>query len=150
MTIMASMWGDITDDLLTLVSLGLTLIGFGFTIVNVLRAKRAAKAAQDAVDDVRGDILRIDTVAEFSSALRVMEEIKRLQRQKMWDILPDRYASLRQSLVEIRGANTDLPDHQKAALQSSIVTIRGIENQIEKALEPSEDTPRCLLRGLEG
>lgn len=131
---MMVMWGDLTDDVLTILSLVLTIVGFGITIYNVVRAKRAAKYAQDAVDEVREDILRIDMVAEFSSALAAMDEIKRLHRQKAWDVLPDRYAALRRSLVEIRSANPNLPEHHKVALQSSIVRFRGFESQIEEAL----------------
>ncbi len=139
--IIPPMWGDFYDDWLNVAGLVLTIGGFMATLINVIRAKRAATRAQEAVDEVRGDILRIDMVTEFSSALKVMGEIKRLQRQKMWDFLPDRYTALRQSLNEVRGVDSDLPDHHKATLQSSIVTIRGIENQIEEALESRKDPP---------
>ncbi len=142
MTIMAFMWGDVTDDVLTLVGLGLTLIGFGLTFIGVWKAQSAATAAKDAVKDVRKDIQRIDAVAEISSALRVIEEIQRLQRQKKWDLLPDRYLTLRQSLIEIRGANADLTDDNKAALQSSIVIVRGIMDQVEETLESEADSPK--------
>lgn len=133
------MWGDYTADLLSAVALLLTIVGFIITIYNVVRAKNAATKAQEAVSEVRDDILRIDMVSEFSAALAAMEEIKRLQRQKAWTILPDRYAALRRSLVEIKSANPDLPEHHKTDLQSSIVNLRGIERQIEDTLDSGKD-----------
>jgi hypothetical protein len=121
-------------DWLSVLGLVVTLIGFAITIFNVVRSRTAAEEAERAVAKVREDILRIDTVAEFSAAIAAMDEIKRLQREGAWSVLPDRYADLRKSLISIKSANKDLPAHYMTAIQSSIQHFRGIETIIEKSL----------------
>jgi prophage DNA circulation protein len=133
------MWGGFIDDLLSASGLVLTVVGFIITIYNVVKAKSASEAAREATRDVRSKIIQIDMVAEFSAALATMDEIKRLQRQKAWPILPDRYSELRRSLVSIKSANPDLPEHHKANLQSAIVSLSRIESQIEETLDSGED-----------
>ena len=113
-------------------------VGFLVTIIKLLRLK-------SAVRKVREDVLRVETVAEFSAALSVMDEIKRLHRQQAWQILPDRYAHLRKALISIKTSYSDLEEEHKKALQSAIQIFRGIEKQVENALakdSASLDVPK--------
>ena len=112
----------------------IAVIGFFITIYKVLRLKSAAVIVQNAVEKVREDVLRVETVAEFSAALSVMDEIKRLHRQQAWQILPDRYSHLRKSLITIKTSYSELEEDQKIALQSAISIFSGIEKQVEDAL----------------
>ncbi len=127
------------------IELVLTSVGFTVTIIGVLRAKSAAEQAQKAVADVREDVLRTNMVAEFAAAVAVMEEIKRLHRQEALPALLDRYASLRKSLVSIKSANGDMPEHHKIALQGSIQQFSDMEETVEEALATEQgllDPPR--------
>lgn len=109
-------------------------VGFLVIIIKILRLKSTAEAVRDAVRNVREDVLRVETVAEFSAALSVMDEIKRLHRRQAWQILPDRYAHLRKALITIKTSYSDLEDEHKIALQSAIQIFSGIEKQVEDAL----------------
>ena len=132
-------------DWLSVLGLVVTLFGFVVTIYNVTRSRTAAEEANQAVAKVRQDILRIDMVAEFSAAIAAMDEVKRLQREEAWSVLPDRYAHLRKSLISIRSANNDLPERYMTTLQSSIQHFRGIETMIEESLA-ANDKPSNLAR----
>ena len=135
------MWSKLADfsaytagDWLSVLGLALTIIGFTATLIGVLRARSAAERAQEAVADVRKDIRHIGMVADFATAIAAMEEMTRLHREGAWQILPERYAALRKSLVSIKSANENIPQHHQAALQSSIQLLRGIQRQVEEAL----------------
>jgi len=111
-------------DLASVIGVLISLIGFFIIIRNVSRSK-------NAVENVRNDILKTNTVAVFAEALSSMEEIKRLHRQEAWEILPDRYSALRKSLISIKGSNPSMSTKHKRVLQSAIQHFSSIEEQVE-------------------
>ncbi len=122
----------------TTVGLVITIIGFAITLYNVNKAKKLS-------EQIRGDLRRIDTVSEFSSAISCLSEIKVLHRMEAWEILPDKYSSLRKTLITIRASNPDMNDDFKRTIQGTISTLSNIENEIEilnfKKSSPA-DVPR--------
>jgi hypothetical protein len=72
----ASQWGDLSS----IVGLFLAIIGFGFTLWGVWRSKSAAEAARDAAQKAKDAIVHLQTIMDFSAAIIMMEEIKRLHR----------------------------------------------------------------------
>jgi hypothetical protein len=130
-------WGDIAS----VIGLIITIISFIVILINVLRSRRAAEQAKIAVAQVRDDLSKVDTVAEFSTALSAMEEIRRLHRKDAWEILPDRYSSLRKSLISIRSSNPDMLKEYKKAFQSAIQIFSSIEDQVEVALSQKKSPP---------
>lgn len=86
-------------NIASVVGVMLSLLGFSVTVWNVVRSKRAAEQTEKAVKSVRDRLTAIDTIADFSSAIAIMDEIKRLHRQGAWVILPDRYSALKKALV---------------------------------------------------
>lgn len=123
-------WGDIAS----VIGLIITIISFIVILINVLRSKRAAEQAKIAVDQVRENLLKMNTIAEFSSALSSMDEIRRLHRQEAWAILPDRYSALKKSLISIKGSNPNMSDEYKKVIQSAIQIFSSIESEVETAL----------------
>lgn len=109
----------------------IAIVGFGLTLRSVWKSKAAAMGAESAVKKIREDIRTIDTVSDLSSAISIMEEIKRLHREKAWPVLLDRYSSLKRLLIAIRGANPDFSDDFKTALQAAIQHINNIDKQVE-------------------
>ena len=107
----------------SVIGLLFVIIGFFVTVINVLRSKKASEKAEEA----------FDTITEFSSAISAMDEIKRLHRQKAWDILPDRYSFLRKSLISIKTTNPNMLKEYQSALQTAITNFSSIEDQVEKA-----------------
>ena len=124
-------------DYAGLLGLIISFVGFFFTIKVARNSRTAAQEATSAVEGMRGDLRREDTVADFSSALAIMDEIKRMQRSPNLHLLPDRYSQLRKLLVSIRSANPLLTEIDQLSLQSAIVQFSALERYVERALEGS-------------
>jgi|SRR4051812_38574934 hypothetical protein len=122
--------GDLSGILGVLVS----IIGFGVTLTGVLKSKRAAQRAEEASRQTRDSIRLLDAVVDFSSAIAILEEIKRAHRQQQWSVLPDRYAAIRKLLIALRATNSDLSDVQKAAIQTALANLTYVERAVERGL----------------
>src|ERR1035441_1033775 len=99
-----------------------TVLGFVVTIWTLVRTKTAAVAARQAAEATKAQLSRVDTMTEFSSAIAIMDEIKRLHRVRAWELLPDRYSILRRLLASIQTLNPDL-DRKSTRLNSSHLGI---------------------------
>ncbi len=108
----------------TIAGLAATLIGFSITIYNVRKTRRLSQ-------QIRKDIRRVDTVAEFSTFIAGISELKILQRKGAWEILPDKYSSLRKTLISIKELNPDMKDEHKKIMQSAISNLNALESEIE-------------------
>jgi|SRR5580692_7667789 hypothetical protein len=89
-------------DLASIAGVVISITGFVVTVWNVRRSKSAAERAEAAADQTRRMIRGYETVFEFSAAIAIMEEIKRLHRVGQVDMLLDRYATLRKVLIGVR------------------------------------------------
>jgi hypothetical protein len=116
----------------SILGLVLSLIGFAITIKNVRRSRAASEEAKEAVIRVQAALSRVDAVADIASAVSTMEEIKRLQRELAWPVLPDRYAALRKHLTTIKASFRDLNEQQKVVIQNAIQHFAGIEDLLER------------------
>ncbi len=125
-------------DIASIIGLFIVIVGFGFTLWNVSRSKRAATRAEQAANEARQSIRTFDTVSDFAAGISTMDEIKRLHREGAWSILPDRYSDLRKRLVALRSANPGLRDDQKKAIQSAITHLAQVEQKIEVAIQDKE------------
>jgi hypothetical protein len=116
----------------------LTIIGFAITIHDVRKSKKSIDAAKSEigiqVNKVREDIRRIDTVSDLTTAIAMMDEIRVLQRDCQWQILPDRYSSLRKLIISIKKTYPQLSDNQKVILQEALQHITDIDLKIEKSM----------------
>lgn len=128
-------------NILNIVGLVITIIGFALTIRSTWKSREASIKAREEVAKVREDMRKIRTVADFSSALTLMEEIKRLHRDSSWQILPDRYSNLKNLIVSVKSANGDLRDDQKAIIQNVLTQLTNMENQVERHLMTKQNPP---------
>jgi hypothetical protein len=128
-------WGDVAS----VTGFFLSIFGFAFTLWQVARSTKAAQQAKEAAENARKDIFRSNVMIDLAAAMATMEEIKRLQREGAWRILPDRYGALRSALTSIRTAKPDLPDKHRAAIQGAIEQFRIIEKKIDRALAANQD-----------
>lgn len=126
-------------NILNCFSIALTLVAFGLTFLEAKRSRTAAEAARLAVFDVRKDIRKINTVASLSRILSIIDEIKRLYRHDVWQILPDRYSTARELLVEIRTGNSLLTQDDQTLLQNIIVHLRTTETQLDDAIRRKDE-----------
>ncbi|WP_339541427.1 hypothetical protein [Pseudomonas sp. RA_5y_Pfl1_P24] len=122
-------------DYAGLFGLLISFVGFFITIKTSLKARAAATQATAAVESMREDLRKGDTVADFSSALAIMDEIKRMHRSPNLQLLPDRYSQLRRFLVSIRSSNPLLNDADQGTIQNAITQFSASERIVEKALE---------------
>ncbi len=128
-------------NILSIAGILIALVGFFLTIRAARKSRTAAQQAEQAVQRMRDDIRKYDTVAEFSTALSIMEEIKRLHREGAWKVLPDRYSTLRQLLISIRATNPSLSNKQKEIMQNALMHFTGIERQVEKVNATNQIPP---------
>jgi len=131
-------WGELVN----IFSLTVSVIGFFATLWNLIRAKRAAQRAEEAVKRMREMLLRSDTIMEVTSAIRIMEEVKRLHWNGDWRPLLDRYTSLRTTLIGIRSSNTHLTEDHQAVLTGAINQFRDIEDKVARAVEANTVPPK--------
>jgi hypothetical protein len=141
--LVSAMWGDLLAwidknklaDLFGIAGTLISLVGFTVTIIGVYRSKNAAVKAQEAAQAARDSIRMLDTFVDFSAAISLLEEIKRLHRQEgAWQILIERYGAIRRLLVQIRTSEVDLSDDQQEAFQNALTNLRAIQNRVEKGL----------------
>ncbi len=141
-------WLDRTHagDLSSVAGVFLSLIGFGITIYNVVRTKEAARAAEEATKRLREKLAAYDSIATISSAITAIDEIRRLHLGGNWILLPDRYSSLRHSLITIRGGEMRLSDEQQSLLQEAIQQVAQLQGQVDRAIvDPGRVPDRVKL-----
>jgi hypothetical protein len=90
---------------------------------------------------VRGAIQFTTSIAELASALAILEEIKRLQRESAWRVIPDRYSTLRLKLIGIRASTSICDEEQSQVLQDAIEQLATLEQRIERALARNSMPP---------
>src|SRR5712691_311026 len=125
----AAQWGNLAS----IIGFCLTIIGFAIAIFGIWRSKTAAEQARLAAISARDSLIRYGAIADLSSAIATMGEIKRHQRQSAWAVLPDRYSELRRCLVTIKASDIQLTDHQHQTLQLAIETFANLEKRVERA-----------------
>jgi len=126
----AAEWGDSTSIL----GFVITIVGFVYTGVNAVRSRKAAEQARQAAIAVRDTLVHFDAIGGLSSAIASMQELKTLQRNGVWSVLPDRYSDIRARLNAIRASHAPLTEDQRRTLQAAITALARHERSIDLAL----------------
>jgi hypothetical protein len=126
----AMQWGDIAS----IVGALLTFIGFVIAIIGISRSKSAAEQAKKAAEEARDSISRYDAIADLSAAMTIMEEIKRLQRNGVWTVLPERYSELQRRLRAKKESEINISEAQRQKLEVAIGTFADSERKVERAV----------------
>jgi len=103
------------------------------------------KRTKQIAQKVRDDISKFNIVEEFSAVLMVMNEIKTLNREQAWTILPDRCSSVRKSLIAIKNSELHLSTDFKMQLQKSIQFFRDMEMKIDRIIA-REEIPKNIFK----
>lgn len=123
-------------DLASIAGLFVTLLGFLFALRGIRQSKRAAEQARVAAETARESIRIFETVADFSRAIAILEEIKILHRLGQWVLLPEKYSAMRKILINVRSTTQDdLSEKQLITLQRALVNVRTFEQKVERALQ---------------
>jgi hypothetical protein len=120
-------------DLASVAGVAISIVGFLVTVWNVRRSKSAAERAERAANDARRLIRDYETLSDFSAAIAIMEEIKRLHRIGQIEPLLDRYAALRKVLIEVRKMSPSVNQTMDETIQSAITTLSAMETQVERS-----------------
>jgi type II secretory pathway component PulM len=115
----------------------------------VFQAKTAAEQARDAAQQVRERISALDTIGDLSTAVTILQEIMRLQRTNawdtVWDIVLDRYATVRVHLVRSEQGTGASKAHQRSirtALDQFGIIVQEIEGARTSRMQEELDTVR--------
>jgi hypothetical protein len=114
-------------------------LGFGATLWQVRRSRNAALAARAAANEARDTVRLYDTLSDLSQALAIMDEAKRLNRAKRWEVLLDRYALAKKLLVHMKAQNPSLGHQHTQAIASTISQLGTLEDVLEQALQDGSD-----------
>lgn len=134
-------------DYASVIGFIITVIGFLVTILNLIKTRKASEAATMAVNNIRNDFKKIDTVANLSSVLIEMEEIKKLHRKKEDSgQLPEKYAKLRASLISIRTNNQILLEDDNRILQGAITQLSAFERALDNNLDKDNITTFSIAK----
>lgn len=127
-------WGDIISAIGLAVSLG----GFSIAIWQIMRSRRAAEAAGQAVKETKQSLTRNLTISDLTRAAERLEAIKELHRQREWRRAIDRYYDMRIMLSEIGARHPSLSDDEKSTIQSAIRGLNELEVTLSNALTGGE------------
>ena len=130
---------DLIGDVASVVGLLVTVGGFWLALRQIRKSRSASEQAREAAESVRGQILKMNAIQDINAATKAFEEIRRLHRFKAWDALPDRYTSLKQQLIAIKGRTPNLSDTQKEQIQAAIQQVSNIEREVETAISGSDE-----------
>ncbi len=118
-------------DMASVAGLIITLLGFAITIFKVSRVRAASDQVNEAVQKVREDLRLMESVSDFSSALSLLEDVKRLHRQNAWHLLPEKYSSLRKLLISIKSSTPSISDDQ-SSIQAAISHLSTLERLVDE------------------
>jgi hypothetical protein len=139
---LAGTWADVSGFLIA-------IVGFAATLVGVQKSKNAAVAAQQAAQATRDSIRLFETIVDFSTAIAVLEDIKRSHRETgISTTLPERYATIRKLLIVLRTSHVKLSDDQLAVIQNAVANLSSMEDHIEKALANKSALPVAKFNSL--
>lgn len=135
-------------DLSSFLGLLIVIIGFFFTIKNVLKSKKASELAKKAAIETKKRIDKYDFITECSEAIGIMGEIKRLQKTESWQIISDRYSVLRRLLISLRNSTQNLKIEEKIKLQDMVIHMRNAEDIIDYYNIKKDNPPKNIIINL--
>lgn len=112
-----------------------SVAGLVFTVWTLFRANTAARAAREAVVELRKKLSTFDTALTLSSVIDNIKQILELRREGAWEKIPKIYTSVRRSLAAIHSNNPALDKSDREQIQSAITDFVLIEERIEEELE---------------
>lgn len=127
-------------DLASIAGLGVALIGFTATLINVFRSKKAAEQAREYAAGMKKYMSQFDATKELTESISILSEIKRLMAKGDWKNILEKFINVRIKVVGIKESLPDLQDEQKTLMQSVIQSTRIIEGTIAYYKENEEET----------
>lgn len=111
-----------------------SVAGLVLTVWTLMRADTAARAAREAVRELRKKLSTFDTALTLSSIIDSIKQIRELQREDAWSKVPSIYTTIRMSLAEIHSNNPALSESDREQVQNAATEFARIEERIETEL----------------
>jgi hypothetical protein len=118
----------------SIIGLPLALIGLFLTWREARKAKDASTKAKDAVTKFRGDLSKIDVIAELHRFCDGIPDVKKFLRADLLAIAADRLSELRRLLISCRSAPMFSSEANQTTFQKAIGFLSTSENSIERNL----------------
>lgn len=136
-------------DLLGLIGLALSLVGFGLTYWQARRSATAAIAAKQAAEDTRRVRRVIDVTVELIDVLEGLKGLKDIVQSQHWDALPQRIDAVCRGLIAVHSSMSEdggagFTQGDAATLLAAKTTIR----EMEVTLTSNGAKPPSTERGI--
>jgi len=116
-------------DALAVAALSLTIVGFVAAISQIMRVATSAQAALEATTSAREELSRNLRLADASSAVRLIGEIKALVTSEQLDAARLRLSDLLELLVQIRATGSyEVEDARQ--FQDSVAQVSSLERAL--------------------
>lgn len=113
----------------------ISFFGFAVTILNVVRSRDAATRAEEAAERAIRAITGIEIVDGLADAIRLLDEIQRLNRLGEWLLVLDRHRAFRNIVGDLK-ANDSISKYKNIGrLQSAFQHSCTMSNTIELFLD---------------
>jgi hypothetical protein len=112
--------------------LGVSLVGFIWTLVLVWKSKTAAQQAAEASLRVKDALLRSESLTNCSTAISLIEEIRTFHREAEWDKALYRYSRLTPILLSLKADKHSFSEKDVGTIASVIKQVAGCEKEIDK------------------
>ena len=122
--------------ILSLVGIGLTIVGFVFTYFQIRKTKNAATAAKDAADATRGSISNNLLLRDAADCTRNLNEVKGFIERNNYGAADVRTKDLIEGLIEVQ---------QRAEIRGDPVNIE-FENILSQLSIVREEIDKKLVR----
>lgn len=119
---------------MSVIGFPLSVIGLIIAIWQIRTSIRVSEAAKKASEETRMEISRTYIIFDFASSLKIMEEIKTLNRLSAWHIVIERYSQLKTLLISVKNSDHNLAADDESKIQNAIIQIAKLESKIEKHL----------------
>ncbi|MCX6590672.1 MAG: hypothetical protein NTZ56_04025 [Acidobacteria bacterium] len=134
---------------------GISIVGFGITIWQVLDAKRAARAAQSAAEmareatvRAREQILRDQAIAQLERATQLLRGMKLLHRRKQWDLALRDSDQASEAIQAFRHAVFGLPLQDDVVIQACINDLVSMRELVEEKADGNHESSPPYLNSI--
>lgn len=117
----------------SLVGVAVSLLGFGFAILQLRGLRGETRAAQQAAEETRQAVARDLVIADVSRIWGQIQALKEVHRVGDWGRALFLYPEIRQGLIHIRSRYPDLPDADSDRIRGGVALLDRMEQAIDSA-----------------
>ena len=121
-------WGSIASTLGLVVS----IVGFSIAVAQTIRSRKAAEAAEEAVQETRRSLSKNVAIVDLTTASERIQELRRIVRRGHGekDRTFDKFYGIRVMLSDISSQHPDLGEDDRKSLQESADSLGQIERRV--------------------